>query len=147
MTFSRTIWTYATTVCLLVGSAGSAWAQQSATGSRSTLEGVYTEAQAERGRDLYAGMCRSCHTVATHTPTFKVSWSGRPLSELFEYISQNMPQNSPGALSPDEYTSVLAYMLRMLGMPAGQTDLPNEATLLAAIRFDTLNTSSARPAH
>ena len=130
---------------MLIGVTEPGTAQSTSSTGRSTLSGVYTEAQADRGKDLYAAMCRSCHTVATHTPTFKASWSGRPLSDLFGYISQNMPQNSPGALSPDEDAVVVAYLLRMMGLPAGTTELPSDVTLLEQIQFDTLTAATSRP--
>src|SRR5579862_3003807 len=33
----------------------------------STLDGLYTEAQARRGKDVYFGSCRSCHSAESHT--------------------------------------------------------------------------------
>ena len=79
---------------------------------RSTLTGVYSEKQAARGQDVYAGMCRSCHAAATHTGVaFEKSWNGHPLSELFGFISTRMPKNEPGSLAPEEYVDVLAYLL------------------------------------
>jgi len=103
----------------------------------STRAGVYTAAQAERGRVTYAGMCRSCHTPASHTgTTFEKLWVGRTVADLFGYMSTQMPKNDPGALNPDQYADVLAYLLKMNTMPAGKTELPGDSTALAAIRID-----------
>ena len=102
------------------------------------MSGVYSEAQAARGRDTFAGMCQACHTPATHTgPTFYASWGGRPLWELFDYLMANMPKSDPGSLSPEEYAQVLAFVLKMNGMPAGPRELPVDEATLKAIRFDT----------
>jgi hypothetical protein len=48
-----------------------------------------------------------------------------------------MPQNDPGILSAKEYAQVLAYLLQMNGMPAGPEELPSDAVMLRAIKFDT----------
>ena len=63
----------------------------------STLSGVYTDEQASRGKDVYAGSCRSCHTPVSHTgATFNKWWRGKRLSDLFGFISTYMPKNDPG---------------------------------------------------
>jgi hypothetical protein len=110
-------------------------------GPRSTLAGVYTREQANLGRDLYAGMCRSCHSEASHTgDTFASFWAGRPLSDLFAFVSQRMPKNEPGSLSQDEYTQVVAHLLRLNGMPAGFEELPADSVALKQIRIDLRKT-------
>src|SRR5205823_9077498 len=110
---------------------------------RSTLAGVYSAQQATRGRDVYAGMCRSCHTAESHTGvTFHKTWDGRSLSELFGYISTKMPKNEPGSLAPEEYADLLAYLLKMNQMPAGPTELPADTVALKTIRIETRPTAA-----
>jgi mono/diheme cytochrome c family protein len=107
------------------------------TTARSTLAGVYSSEQATRGGDVYAGMCKSCHTATTHTGvTFEKLWNGRPLSDLFGYISSKMPKNEPGSLAPEEYVDVLAYLLKLNEMPAGASELPADTTVLGTIRIE-----------
>ena len=111
---------------------------QKARTERSTLTGVYSEQQAARGQDVYAGMCKSCHTAATHTgAAFETSWAGHSLSELFGFISTRMPKNEPGSLAPEEYVDVLAYLLKLNQMPAGAAELPPDTTVLGGIRIET----------
>jgi len=111
---------------------------QHAKPDRSTLTGVYSEQQAARGQDVYAGMCKSCHTAATHTgAAFEKSWEGHSLSELFGFISTRMPKNEPGSLAPEEYVDVLAYLLKLNQMPAGPAELPPDTVVLGAIRIET----------
>ena len=106
--------------------------------SRTTQTGVYSLEQAARGGDVYAGMCKSCHTAASHTGlAFQKSWDGRSLSELFAYISTKMPKNEPGSLAPEEYADVLAYLLKLNQMPAGKIELPSDTTTLGRIRIET----------
>jgi quinoprotein glucose dehydrogenase len=117
-----------------------------ASGGRSTRAGVYTAAQAERGAEVYAGMCRSCHTVASHTGVaFAKAWRGRPLADLFQYVSEQMPKNDPGGLAPEQYADVVAYLLRMNAMPAGAAELPPDPTPLAAIRIDLPDSAATPP--
>jgi len=102
----------------------------------STLEGVYSREQALRGADLYLGYCRSCHTPESHnSETFIATWTGKPLAELFEYIRERMPKNDPGILTRQEVADVVAYVLRLNGLPQGTDELPADSTSLARIRF------------
>ena len=111
---------------------------QNARKERSTLAGVYSDKQAARGQDVYAGMCKSCHAAVTHTGVaFEKSWNGHPLSELFGFISTRMPKNEPGSLAPEEYVDVLAYLLKLNQMPAGAAELPPDTTVLGGIRIET----------
>jgi mono/diheme cytochrome c family protein len=113
-------------------------AQQPAPKPRSTLAGVYTEAQATRGRDSYSGMCQACHTPASHSgPTFLATWGGRPLWELFKYITESMPKMDPGSLPLDEYAQVTAYILKLNGMPAGPQELAADSAALQTIQFES----------
>ena len=105
---------------------------------RSTLVGVYTAAQAAQGQDRYALMCQGCHTPASHTgPTFLSAWTGRALWELFGYLMVSMPNSEPGILTPDECAELVAYLLKLNGLPPGQARLPTDSVSLKAIRFDT----------
>jgi mono/diheme cytochrome c family protein len=107
--------------------------------SVTTKSGVYTSQQALRGRDVYAGMCRNCHTPESHTgAVFNAKWKGRSLAELYTYIRDQMPKNEPGSLSEQENADVLAYLLRLNQMPAGQNELSTDATALKRIRIEGL---------
>ena len=130
---------YALFIACAASVAGAPLAAQSNDGPpmRSTLDGVYTEAQAKRGSDVYASMCTACHTPESHTGTVFYSWwAGLPLSEMFAYISETMPQDNPGALSRREYLQVVTYLLEMNGMPKGAQELALDS--LETIRFDTV---------
>ena len=81
--------------------------------------------------------CASCHTVASHIgPVFAAKWEGRPLWDLFRYVRESMPKSEPGGLSEREYLRVVAYLLKMNGMPAGAGELAADSVGLKQIRIE-----------
>ena len=110
----------------------------------STLSGVYTDEQASRGKDVYAGACRSCHTPVSHTgATFSKWWRGKQLSDLFGFISTAMPKNDPGSLAPEDVADVTAYLLKMNAMPVGPAELPPDIDSLRKFRIERKPTRPA----
>jgi cytochrome c5 len=103
----------------------------------STMTGVYSAAQATRGEDTYMSICVSCHPRGTYTtPGFKATWTGRPLSELFDLVKEKMPKNDPGSLTPGEYVQAVAYLLKINDVPAGEGELPPDSEALKKIRIE-----------
>jgi mono/diheme cytochrome c family protein len=114
-------------------------AQHRADSGRTTMDGVYTLAQANKGRDLFASRCQSCHTPSQHTgPPFRNKWFGRNLGELYGYLRREMPKNEPRSMSDQEYTLALAFLLRMNRMPTGTVPLAADSAALQRIRFDSV---------
>jgi cytochrome c5 len=104
---------------------------------QSTMNGVYSAPQAARGEETYMGVCVACHPAGTYrTAAFKASWKGRPLAELFDQVREKMPKNDPASLSPQEYIQVVAYLLRINGVPAGDAELPADSDALRKIRIE-----------
>lgn len=135
---------------VLLAAIGGPWAgavAQSQDGEpRSVKTGVYSDAQALRGRELYALQCRSCHTPESHTGAiFDSWWGGRLLSDLFEYVQERMPKNEPGSLTPQEYADVVAYLLRMNRLPSGSDELSTDVAQLRRIRIDKAGKSGLLP--
>jgi mono/diheme cytochrome c family protein len=71
--------------------------------TKSVWDGVYTQAQADRGKQGYAEQCASCHgpelTGGEMAPAlaggeFLAGWDGLTVGDLFERIRISMPQNS-----------------------------------------------------
>jgi mono/diheme cytochrome c family protein len=111
-------------------------------------DGVFTEVQAERGRAAYAGACGLCHgrrlngapddpdmrsTPPLARARFLRTWGGRSLATLFEYTRATMPEDNPGSLTDDEYVDVIAHMLSVGGMPAGEDALRPDLGRLARV--------------
>ncbi len=106
------------------------------TPQRSTLTGVYTAAQAERGRNTYLAFCRSCHSPSEHTEAAFNRWVGHPVSTLFSYLLETMPSNNPGSLDPKDVADVVAYLLKLNALPAGDAELPADTTALTKIQVE-----------
>jgi mono/diheme cytochrome c family protein len=114
----------------------------SATGTAddpTTANGVYTRRQADAGQNLFALACQSCHAPTQHAGAdFRGRWFGRSLGELFGYLRREMPQTDPGTLSDEEYTAVIAYLMRINRMPAGDRPLAADSAALHRIRIDSI---------
>lgn len=105
------------------------------TATRSTAEGVYTQAQAKRGEQLFAASCAMCHKAEDHSgASFTAKWSNATLGDIFDQVSSTMPPANPGSLSPDGYASIVAYFLSRTGLPEGRADLPADRNVLLGIR-------------
>ena len=104
----------------------------------SVKAGVYTADQADRGVAVYKSKCASCHAPNRFTDDqlFLTPYAGKPLWEMFEVISDSMPEDDPGGLKPEQYADVISYLLRLNGFPSGQTELPTSKDALSLIRFE-----------
>lgn len=58
------------------------------------------------------------------------------LSELYIVMSEQMPKDDPGALTPKERIDVIAYLLKLNDVPAGKDALPADPELLKKIVID-----------
>lgn len=104
---------------------------------RSTNDGVYTTAQAERGKATFEAKCSACHETSRFKGNDFVSgWANGPLFGLYEMISATMPADNPGGLQQQEYADVIALMLQLNGVRAGDAELKAGKDAMSAIRFD-----------
>lgn len=113
--------------------------------TKSVWDGVYTEEQANRGKQGYADQCASCHgpelTGGEMAPAlsggdFMSDWDGLTVGDLFERIRISMPQNAPGSLSGQQNADILAFVLASNKFPSGSTELAKEAMILKTIKFE-----------
>ena len=104
---------------------------------KSVKSGVYTAVQAERGQGLYRSKCASCHAPNRFTDDlFYTSFAGKPLWEMFDVISDTMPEDNPGGMKKEEYADVIAYLLKLNNFPSGSVDLPIDKDALSAILME-----------
>ena len=113
-------------------------AQDSATATvsamTSVLKGLYTDDQAKKGESTYGKFCVACHEATEHAGVvFEEAWSGRPVFDVFMKIRTTMPDDEPGKLNDQQYTDIVAYMLKLTGYPSGATTLPSEPDKMRAI--------------
>jgi mono/diheme cytochrome c family protein len=119
-----------------------------AASARSVWDGVYTEAQKQRGAAIYLRECSGCHgealrggesTRALTGPDFEESWDGKTVADLFIKIRQTMPPrpDQPGKLSPQQEADVIAHILGANDFPSGGVELPQDLEPLKRIRITT----------
>ena len=107
-------------------------AQAAAEPTRRTVwDGLYSDAQAGRGREAYVKACAPCHMEdlggheyagALAGYPFQMKWEDASVAEVFGRI-RTMPLGEPGSLSTQEYLDILAYVLQANGYPSGQSEL------------------------
>ena len=128
--------------CAALVAAGVAFAGDA--GTRSVRDGVYTVAQAERGRAVYVAQCEACHKADLRgeqmTPSlvgvsFAFRWNEKTLYDYLAGMRATMPQAAPGGLGDAAYVDVLAYILAENGYPSGDAMLVADADALRAIRI------------
>jgi len=94
----------------------------------STADGIFTDAQATRGMASAIEACGACHgpdlTGGDFAPgiagaAFIGRWEGESLDTLVTKVTQTMPLDRPGALTAEEYSDIMAYMLQASGHAAG----------------------------
>jgi len=119
-------------------------AQQAAPAEKKVWDGVYTSAQAARGKEPFERSCARCHNVelagsqrgpALKGTAFWAKYDNEGLSSLFMFIRDTMPQDGPSLLSDEIKADVLAYIMSMNGMPAGNAELKADLRALDDIKI------------
>jgi mono/diheme cytochrome c family protein len=111
---------------LILGFGLAAWSQSK---TATVLDGVYTEKQAEAGKEQYEAICAACHdgdepeAPAPKGPEFIEKWREAPVSFLFNFIHTNMPGDKPGSLTEASSVNIVAYVLEVNGYPKGTSEL------------------------
>ena len=114
--------------------------------SRTSWDGVFTEAQQKRGEAIYTRECSTCHgerlkggegSPPLTGTEFNDNWNNKSVAELFDKIRQTMPAppEQPGKLTPQQTSDVIAHMLSVDGFPSGTAELPSDIEQLKHIRF------------
>jgi mono/diheme cytochrome c family protein len=97
----------------------------------------FTAAQAATGAKAYAQNCASCHganLMGVTAPALAGKSSGiaqQPLSEVYQYVSQQMPMTAPGSLSKTQYVNIVAYLLQKNGHKPGPKPLTQSVVTTA----------------
>ena len=100
---------------------------------------VFSDAQADRGRDTFRAGCTECHFSSEfRDSTFKFKWSRRSAGNLYQLIQTEMPEDRPGTLSPEETVELVSYILRMNGFEPGPNDISPDRAVLDEIRLTSI---------
>ncbi len=93
----------------------------------STLDGLFTPDQADRGEALHRNHCSECHESSDWTSTaFRDRWSEASVFRLWHWIYGRMPHGNPGSLERQEVSDALAYILELNGLPPGASELSTD---------------------
>src|ERR1700733_12322402 len=120
--------------------------------SKSTGSAPYTQQQVAQGSDLYSKECAVCHGAnlqgvsapALTGPGFARSHLNA--SQLRVVVTQTMPLTAPGALKPDEYAAVMAFLLSYdCVQPAGEGQQPFPTTDLSSLEQVELGSATCAP--
>ena len=94
-------------------------------------QGVYTSAQAERGKATFLASCQRCHNAdlsgdrgpALKGERFMKTWGGGSVNRLFEKIRDTMPSFSTSTIDEASKLDVVTFILQTNGFPAGDKEL------------------------
>lgn len=105
--------------------------------TKTTNSGVYTAAQAERGKKTFGEKCSTCHEPSRFSgDAFHEAWDGKAMKEIWDIASGTMPEDNPGSLKQQEYGDILAYFLSINEYPAGDAELQGDGASMAAIKIE-----------
>ena len=105
-----------------------------------SMDGIYTLAQAERGKGLFTSLCERCHSVQEFSGrSFDSIWAGVPAAALYARIANTMTFDQPGSLGIPQVTALMAHIFNENDMPAGDKPLEGDIDWLMSV-------SLARPA-
>ena len=102
---------------------------------KSIADGLYSQAQAERGGAIFAGQCASCHEDPHFTDPTIDRYEGDSVANLVSAIRLTMPEDSPGSLPLKEYVDVVTYLFKTRGVPVGEVEMPADMDKLKQIRI------------
>ena len=99
--------------------------------AKTTLDGIYSAAQADRGKAAFASSCAACHRAdltGFSAPPLKGAmfldrWREFPSSVLYELMRTSMPKDASAPLPQSTYLDIFSHMLRENELPAGVGDL------------------------
>src|SRR5262245_32441488 len=109
---------------------------------RTVWDGVYTDAQAERGRTAYQQCWAARHrddlrgdntAPSLVGESFTFLWGDMEVGELSARIQKLMPPERPGSLPATTYADIVAFILKKNEFPAGNKELGSDSDSLHAV--------------
>ena len=105
-----------------------------------SMTGVFSKSQMERGAGIYREKCAACHgdqlEGGDHAPSleddvFWHEWNGKTARSLYSRIISTMPPDDTGSLAPKDVIDVVAHIAAVSGVQPGTVSIE---------RADELNT-------
>ena len=104
---------------------------------KTTKDGVYTTAQADKIAETYGKVCANCHDPAKVPEGKKPApplvgdvwydnWKDRTLGELMTTIRLTMPNDGSMTLTVEDAENLTAYILQLNKFPEGKEPLKND---------------------
>ena len=106
--------------------------------------GIYTSAQADRGKAGFEKSCTNCHNrdlngsdrgPSLHGDRFMADWLNGSVNALYSKIRFSMPATYPETVADDVKLDIVTYLLQVNGFPAGAAELTNDADELETIQI------------
>lgn len=105
-------------------------AQSTAPSTTTVWQGVYSEAQAARGKTEYTTHCASCHrddlggyNNILKGARFMEKNRESTLHLFFDKTRKTMPRGAPASLTDKVYVDIVSYVLKVNEFPAGAQEL------------------------
>ena len=130
------------TMCAFLGGAMASARAAGPAPSKTTLDGVFTDTEAARGKTAYNNSCSACHmedlsgsgqALPLAGDAFMDIWEGQTMNDLMGLVEGTMPQDKPGSLEPNTSLDIIAYILQQNKFPAGSDELKNDPDALKSI--------------
>src|SRR5687768_212593 len=94
-------------------------------------QGVYSEAQAARGKEVFTANCVRCHAQdlagvtgpALKGDRFHQTFGSEPIDRLFIKVRDTMPPNYGDTITDQNKLDAITYILQYNGFPSGPNDL------------------------
>jgi cytochrome c len=120
---------------------------------RSVRDGVYTEAQARRGEQVFKTECSYCHQddlsggffdngvgrapalagARAFGSSFGERWNNATVGEMVATIAAAMPQQKPASLTLQQYVDIVSFLLSKNEIPPGPSELPTDIDTLGNV--------------
>ena len=111
----------------------------------SVWSGVYTDEQAKRGEVVSNKLCTSCHGPelsggeagpALVGLEFIANWNNLTVADFYDRTHATMPADSPGTMTAQQTSDVIAYVFKLNKYPAGKAELPTDLAALKDVKIE-----------
>ena len=116
-------------------------------------DGVFSEAQARRGEQVFTTECSYCHKSdlsggffddglgrapalagkRAFDSSLMERWGGLTLADMVGAVAATMPQPRPSSLTLANYVDVVSYVLMKNDVPSGRSDLSGDVDALSRL--------------